>query len=563
MKYTKRLLISMSFFAFLLTVSGCTNEEEIGGGSKEHPAIQTIRATKSDFITTQEVNVPLTRTTIDGYKTTFSDGDQIGLFAIKDGAIVDNVNNMALTCTVTEDGTTSWTLPADTKIYYYEGVTYIAYYPYNVNVTIDASKTNDKIINSLVDNSYLQPKEDQSATDGSGYTASDLMIATASADASNISKVTLSLKFEHQFSLLVMTPQELCTNITEPTSAGFTYRTKNAYRVDPNAQNIKLSNISPLKMSDGSYCAIMRPDMLKSLSVKYQTENDKFVSYSCAENEISITSGQYYTLAVNSPVKYEESVVRPLKPGDFVFYNTNKDGIEIYPGDGELETNERIPNFGQAVGIVVTCDPNRMTDKECNKKNWNHAYAIGFVTKPSTATPPGHSWGPSEDDDYLDNYTTANGANNMNGYTETDSVLTNFNSNKVHYIFESALRSYIRVNNPIAESLKDVRSDWFIPSVGQYYDLLSNLCGMSPDSFSTKTESSWTETANVKTMYSRLQSHYAKLGRSLLLKGTFWASSEYDANNAWYLHFTNTKIELGIESKSTSNNMYVYAFFAF
>lgn len=74
----------MSFFAFLLTVSGCTSEEVIDdGSSKEHPIIQTIHATKNDFITTQEYDVPLTRTMIDGYKTTFNDGDKIGLLPLR------------------------------------------------------------------------------------------------------------------------------------------------------------------------------------------------------------------------------------------------------------------------------------------------------------------------------------------------------------------------------------------------------------------------------------------------------------------------------------------------
>ncbi|WP_455639511.1 fimbrillin family protein [Parabacteroides sp.] len=559
MKYTKRLLISMSFFAFLLTVSGCTSEEVIdGGSSKEHPVIQTICATKSDFTTTQEVDVPLTRTTIDGYKTTFNDGDKIGLFAIKGGAIVDGINNMLLTCAVTTDAattTTNWTLPADTKIYYYEGVTYIAYYPYNSGVSIEgvSELTKDNIVSSLVGNANLQPKDDQSTADN--YAASDLMIATANANASDILKVTLSLEFKHQFSLLVMTPQVLCTNITEPASAGFTYRGNKSYIVDPNTNNVTLSDITPLKMSDGSYRAIMKPDVLKNLSVKYQTENSKSISYSCAENAISITSGQYYTLTVNSPVEYTESVVRPLRPGDFVFQNTTTPGIEIYPGDGELASG-KIPDYQNAVGIVVTCDPSRMTDTQCNEKGWNHAYVIGFVTDPAA-----HSWGAYEDVAGLENYTTETCSTNMNGYSETKCLDTNYSK----YVIIDYTMGVIR-SNKIPDNLATIRSDWFIPSVGQYYDLLENLCEISPANFSgTKTASSWTETTNAGTMYSKLQSHYTKLGKSLLLNGSFWSSSEYDTNNVWYLSISNSQIGLKTRDKGAylNPNMFLYAFFAF
>lgn len=558
MKYTKRLLISMSFFAFLLTVSGCTNEEEIGSDSKEHPAIQTIRATKSDFITTQEVNVPLTRTTIDGYKTTFNSGDKIGLFAIKDGAIVDNVNNIALTCTVTTDDTnssTNWTLPTDTKIYYYEGVTYIAYYPYNENVTIDASITKEEIIKSLVDNSYLQPKDNQSATDGSDHAASDLMIATASAIIDKFANITLTLNFEHQFSLFVLKPQAI--SIFPPDNSGFTYcKSAYNYNIDPNVTDVSLfGTIKPLKMPNNSFRAIIKAETLdQNKSIAYNTigygNNSKSIFVD--GSSIKLNKGQYYELEAKTPITSKDAEPRPLKPGDFVFHG--KTGIEIYPGDGEL-TSGKIPYYSQAVGIVVTCDPNRMTDEVCNKKDWNHAYVIGFVTGDA------HTWGRIQDEDFLDNCTTQNGAkDNMKGYTETNS-LKNLAEN--FPIYQLTLVGQIRKNNPVPNGFADIRSDWFIPSVGQYYDLLNNLCGKAPDDFETKTESSWTENTNAGTMYSTLQNQYAKVGKSL--DGCFWSSSEYNTSNAWYLNISSSQIKLGITSKGTwdTQKVTIYGFFAF
>ena len=553
MKYTEQLLIGISFLATLLVGSGCTNEEVIGGDGSNaaHPVVQTIRATKSDFNNTKQTDVPLTRTETDGYKTTFKAGDKIGLFAIKNNVIVDDVNNMKLTYTVAEDGTTRWSLPTDSKIYYYEGVTYIAYSPYKERITINPSQSTSSIVSSLVDNENLQPTTDQS--DATKYAASDLMIATASANAENIDKVTLTLNFEHQFSLLLMTPQVLYSNITEPTytdgkTAGFTYRSSaKSYEVDPNANNITLSGITPLEI-DGSYRAIMKSEALKSLSVQYTTENQKLIYYN---GNISISSGQYYVLAVNSPVEHDTELARPLRPGDFVFYGES--GIEIYPGNGPLDATGRIPDYTNAVGIVVTCDPERLTDEECKKKGWNHAYVIGFVTDPSP-----HTWGSINDED-LGNYTTENLSTNMNGYSETTYLET------VDAVIITYTLAVIR-NNKIPDNLVSVRSDWFIPSIGQYYDLLANLCGKSPASFTGgKTESSWIETIEARAMYSRLQSHYAKLGRSLLLNGSFWSSSEYDAGNAWYLLISSSQIGLQIKSKAVYQNpdMRVYAFFAF
>mgnify|MGYP000282021428 FL=1 len=28
--------------------------------------------------------------------------------------------------------------------------------------------------------------------------------------------------------------------------------------------------------------------------------------------------------------------------------------------------------------MVITCDPEKMTDPECNKKGWTHAYVMGL-----------------------------------------------------------------------------------------------------------------------------------------------------------------------------------------
>lgn len=239
MKYTKQLLIGISFLATLLVGSGCTNEEVIGGvgSNAAHPVVQTICATKSDFSNPEQTDVPLTRTMTEGYKTTFSDGNAIGLFAIKNGAIVDNIDNMRLTYTVAEDGTTRWSLPIDSKIYYYEGVTYIAYSPYKERITIDPLQTTNEIVSSLVNNEHLQPAVDQS--DAANYAASDLMIAASVANATDIEKVTLTLNFKHQFSLLVMTPIIYTTSIYPPEDAGFTYcAVSKAGGVDSDAKNV-------------------------------------------------------------------------------------------------------------------------------------------------------------------------------------------------------------------------------------------------------------------------------------------------------------------------------------
>lgn len=41
-----------------------------------------------------------------------------------------------------------------------------------------------------------------------------------------------------------------------------------------------------------------------------------------------------------------------------------------------MEEDGKIYDYENAIGMVITCDPERMTDERCNKKGWNHAYVM-------------------------------------------------------------------------------------------------------------------------------------------------------------------------------------------
>ena len=70
---------------------GCSqNEEEVPGNVRNGIV---LNVTDTGIIS----NEPSTRTEDTGFVTTFTQGDQIGLFAVKDGAILDEINNMPFT----------------------------------------------------------------------------------------------------------------------------------------------------------------------------------------------------------------------------------------------------------------------------------------------------------------------------------------------------------------------------------------------------------------------------------------------------------------------------------
>ena len=193
--------------ATLSVVGGCSTESiDPGAGTDDGtPMPLTICATASSFdealtVPADRLSFSVTRTpTQDGNTATFNTGDAIGIFIVKDGAIIDGVNNMKFTYqAATADVEARWTPPAGSQIYYYAGATYIAYFPYTNGVTIDPSQSTADIIVSLSNNALLQPAADQSTA--ASYAASDLMTAsgtpvTGSTDAETI----LTLNFTHSY----------------------------------------------------------------------------------------------------------------------------------------------------------------------------------------------------------------------------------------------------------------------------------------------------------------------------------------------------------------------------
>lgn len=143
----------------LLVIGGaCTHENDPEDGKRTNQTPLIVKATASNFNISPYPASPFARTPLeDGAETQFSAGDAIGIFAVKNNAIADAVNNIKLTYKKTGIDTGEWIPSAGTSLYWNEGMDYIAYYPYKEGVTIDTGKTIDEIMTSLVDNEKLKP----------------------------------------------------------------------------------------------------------------------------------------------------------------------------------------------------------------------------------------------------------------------------------------------------------------------------------------------------------------------------------------------------------------------
>lgn len=188
----KTNIFKLSLMALVATACmvGCTQDEDIANVADSNKALKvtaTVQGFTPDAATrvTDEANE-------DDYVTKFEEGDKIGVYVfMEDGTMM--CKNLPMTYTA--DGT--WT--SETPLYFYKEATYIAYSPYNTNVS-GLTLTSENAISGITDYFVNTVLSDPSKT----YKDCDLMTASATVTdelpASGASAITFN--FAHAMSMV-------------------------------------------------------------------------------------------------------------------------------------------------------------------------------------------------------------------------------------------------------------------------------------------------------------------------------------------------------------------------
>lgn len=268
----------------LIGLVGCTNDELIA----EQPATFTIEVQAEAF----NSQTP-TRVVEEGYKTVFKGGEQIGITAVKGGAVYAGMNNIPFTYNA---ATNAWQLSNNTlpQLYYYPDVTYIAYYPY------DAAMSNKKSEQEIID--AFTPQTDQSTY--AAYTASDLMTGEATVSAAGTSMYTLSFQLAHRMTLMIIYPRGQHYQATD----GYDF-----YAPPKEVTTLKVrSTTAAYEPGDCTYRAIVAPGAV-DVAIDYVTVEDAALQY---KGKVTAEAGKYHEvlLAPKSPV-----LPYTISPGDYFF----------------------------------------------------------------------------------------------------------------------------------------------------------------------------------------------------------------------------------------------------
>lgn len=427
MRKNLHLLLS----AFIL-FAACSKEVELPNTS----VTLDITATSGTF---EPADATVTRASENLYKTEFTNDDQIGVTVIKEGKIVDGVNNICFTYNAS---TKKWEAAAGSpSLYYYQDVTYLAYYPYDAGMS-------DKMSEQAIIDAFT-PLTDQSTY--ANYTKSDLMVATGTADRA---AKTLSLPFSHKMALVSVSA---VTN-KFVTSVGYEYTPGEEFAVRNLAETsitIGTQTLKPCSFDDGTFRVIVRPDdIAQTINIKYRWVD--LTDYT-DQTQQTLTSGKY----LHYHFKMPESVpyVRNIQPGDFFF----RDG-RILPREASVITDPT-----NCVGIIIMAGSGNADTSDANYggncvDNTVHGHAISVYDVATC------KWGPNGNIDT----NTADSWNDWRGYQITQRMKKDGDTNHGGFSPSNYAAAYHCLNYGNTDRGRlttNKTSGWYFPSEGYMYQL--------------------------------------------------------------------------------------------
>ncbi len=427
----KKILNIILSMSLLLGITSCISNTEVIDGKSYHLAVSV-----NDLgFTPASGTKTTTRATESGYVTSFAKGDQIGLYVVNSSNTVETAN-----LCLTYDGT-NWNYPTGTTLYYDNTANkkYFAYYPYqstlaDVPTTSTATDAATFFATAISD---WTPATDQSTQ--TKYTASDLMVGTGTAGTlySNATR-TMSFSMSHQMALVGMNFPYYYLS----TDNNYTY-----------TLGLTCKGFTPYHLSKGNYRYIIKPATNTSIWGYYcptATSNANQIF----NKAFTIAAGTYQTMNVDNTLT---STSYTMSIGDY------------YLNDGSVIPNATTNKYLLSKAIGVVFDTSTSTTDQ--GYGWKHGYVMALAeASPST----GCQWSANDNDEVLTNYSDYSiFIKNKDGYTETQTMKNNSHDifNKTNYpAFWYALNY-----NIITPS---VCSGWYLPSIGQWYDICVNLGGM-------------------------------------------------------------------------------------
>ena len=560
---------SLGTFLLLLLLAACSPEDDAlpgGDGDNTASAALRIEVSASDFTSAAtrsnagsnnsiDGNNAATRATDNGAVTTFESGDRIGI------TVLDGSGNMLSDNIPYKYNGSAWSFDnangeGKTALYYDNKATaYVAYFPYSPEAD---GITGADIPAAL--KAQFPPRYDQRTEDA--YRASDLLVW--SNGTGSVPLKTLEIEFTHAYSSLSLSPSIKCKIDEKETS----YIPSS---VDDVSFTIGTEPLLPYRADDGSYRIIVSPQTTDArwfCSYKAKT-------YGGTMPETALAANNRHTLAPTLK-DIGAYAFANAQVGDFYCKNKKNEGYLI-PGDASLTTEQQ----KACIGIVYSTDVSRIgtaAKQALTKKGVNTPHGLVMAL---TNASEGCRWGEYGKDE---NSGGADGEpfkantdqlqkqyNNVDGYAETHWIIDTYGRDgntalkNTYTAFYHASRYGTAKSSTGKYYAPSKTTGWFIPSMGQWWDILSNLGKIDLTSYRDDAGSSTYIPHAAPTVVANMNRYLEKISDATPFSTDtwFWSSSEYDGRNACSVSFDSLgNLYLYYDFKRTNYNM-VRCSFAF
>ena len=474
--------------ALLLASVSCTREELPSAPSEGGVCPLSITVADGGYAAADGQ----TKATENGCRTEFTAGDECGLYIVRGGTVV--YNNVKLTATAGADGSLTWQPEAGTELGGgLDGETYCLYCPYQADMSgkVDVTATDaEGFFAPLV--SGWQPKADQSTY--ANYTASDLMTAKGTAAKGTDGSLKLSFSMSHRMAMAVI---EMPPTVYKFTNTDVAIPD---YTGGGSSADFTSSAVKPYSIAPGTYRCIFNPASGTATSIT-GSYADGWKEFTVTPDGVAANCCRAYRIDGLNPTEKSYS----LQVGDY--FCRNSIGLWYIIPKAEKPGSE-------CIGAVfyVGQHPNDGSDYSgtgIGKKNC-HGYAVAM----KDATTDYCMWGAfgkelgcyPKDGSGNKPDNLSNPGLDWSGYDWTWKIINN-GARGLFSLNATEPSGYPATYYAVADyqdkiSAATGSSGWFLPSVGQMWEVYRNrdslfadksvATGLRPDCYWSSSEySSW------------------------------------------------------------------------
>ena len=519
--------------AFLpLMIAGCASDNDIAGTSPSSSPVPLSFAVSDQGYVNSDIKANTRTSESSTYTTAFTSGDKLGMYVVNGSGTVVKEN-----ICLTYDGS-SWT---PSELFYYDssnmtGYKFFAYYPYSATTTtVDGSATDAKTFFASKISGWT-PATNQATP--AEYAANDLMVGAGTVGSISNGMFPVTFAMTHSMAMIVMKLPYVI--LTADASYGFTL-------------GMTCSGFFPRHTTLGEYRYLVKPSPSTTIAGSY-AQMEKLTANVKKTFSQSVTSGDantYYTLTIDT--YGADATKHTPAAGDYLL---NDGGIVP-----KTATNTSILGcLSRAVGVVTSVSPSE-ADKSAG---YTHGYVMALQNASTSA-----KWSSTSSDEVLQNHNTQTYEQftaYKDGRLKTDTIVS-LGLAKQTYSTTTYPTHYAAVNFSGTVPVPTGCSHWYLPSIGQMYDVAVNLCGQTAAPSNSLTGYCyWSGTSSAAaTALSVYMTKVSSNGGTATVFNSgvaYWTSSEYNSSYAYNLSFSSDgNLYLGANLKD--NTFYVRPFLAF